>query len=94
MTENDAYVTLIAGVLRDHRDGPADRSGVRVCSCGWRGKAEKGEHPATQVVAAFEDERVALVPLADLYDHADGNPGDGCWALHDRYAATSGSTDS
>lgn len=29
---------------------------------------------------------VDLVDLVnDLYDHADGNPGDGCWELHEKY---------
>jgi len=27
-----------------------------------------------------------LVPLRELYDHADGNVGAGCWALYEKYA--------
>lgn len=44
---------------------------------------------ARAVLLALRAEGFAVVPISELLDHADGNVGDGCWDLHDRYAAPS-----
>jgi hypothetical protein len=41
---------------------------------------------AEQAVADGDVRALLTAVVADLEDHADGNVGDGCWALHDKYA--------
>jgi len=41
---------------------------------------------ARKVLATLKRDGYALVPVAELYEHADGNVGDGCGALYEKYA--------
>ncbi len=48
---------------------------------------------ANLTLKALADAGFALVPVAELHAHADGNTGEGCWDLHDKYAADRAETD-
>lgn len=48
------------------------------------------ERLATRLAEHLAHDGFCVVPRAVLYEHADGNPGDGCMALYEAYSPAEG----